>query len=73
MTYITKYQHHVQSSFCYYIKCFDDKVYNQEPVMFTAQREDDDVAQIFIDKLDENIKQVYRLLKFQEEDDIHKK
>jgi len=41
--------------------------------MFTAQREDDDVAQIFIDKLDENIKQVYRLLKFQEEDDIHKK
>ena len=41
-----------------YIKCFDDKVYKQEPISFTAQSEDDDVAQIFVDMLEENVKRI---------------
>jgi len=63
-SYTNKYQHHVSSSLCYYIKCFDDDVYKQEPVSFTAESEDDDVAQIFVDKLEENIKQIYNKFKF---------
>ena len=58
--YTKKYQHHVPSSFCYYIKCFDDEVYNPKLVMFTAQSEDDDVAQKFSDMLEEDIKQIYK-------------
>ena len=63
-SYTNKYQKHVPSSFCYYIKCFDDDLYSQAPVMFTAENEDDDVAQIFIDTLIENIKDIYKRFKF---------
>jgi len=67
-SYSKKYQHHVPSSFCYYIKCFDDEVYNPKLVMYTAQSEDDDVAQKFIDMLEEDIKQIYKEhLKFPKE------
>ena len=63
-SYTNKYQKHVPSSFCYFIKCFDDDLYSQDPVMFTAENEDDDVAQIFIDTLIENIKDIYKRFKF---------
>jgi len=46
VSYTNKYQKHTPSSFCYYIKCFDDGVYLHERTMFTAK--DDDVAQISI-------------------------
>jgi len=59
MSYTNKYQKHVPSSFCYYIKCFDDDLYTQTPVTFTAENEDDGVAQIFIDTLIENTKDIY--------------
>lgn len=49
-------QMHKPSNFCYYIKCFDDKIYSQDPVMYTAQHEDENIAQIFVDMLEENIK-----------------
>ena len=39
---------------------FDDKVYSSKLVIHTAQSEDDDVAQKFIDMLEEDIKQIYR-------------
>jgi len=60
-SYTEKYQHHVPSSICYYIKCFDDKDYSPKLVVYTAQSEDDDVAQKFIDMLEEeeDIKQIY--------------
>src|SRR5271169_20717 len=63
-SYTNKYQKHTPSSFCYYVKCFDDSVYAQQPVVFIAKSEDDDVAQIFVDKLRENIKQIYKQFKF---------
>ena len=50
---------HTPSSFCYYIKCFNDEVYSQEPVSFTAENENDDVAQIFVDMLEQDIRQIY--------------
>ena len=47
-SYSHQYQKHTPSSFCYYVKCFDDTIYSQKPVVFTAESEDDDVAQIFV-------------------------
>src|SRR5271166_2546905 len=64
-SYTNKYQKHTPSSFCYYVKCFDDSVYVQQPVVFTAKSEDDDVAQIFVDTLEGNIKQIYNQFKFE--------
>src|SRR6218665_2174664 len=53
VSYTNKYQKHTPSSFCYYIKCFDDSLCLHEPTMFTTEDEADDVAQIFIDSLEE--------------------
>src|SRR6218665_1032907 len=63
-SYTNKYQRHIPSSFCYYIKSFDDSVYSHEPVSYTAESEDDDIAQKFLDSLEENIKQIYSRSKF---------
>ena len=46
-SYTKQYQKHTPSGFCYYIKCFDDDVYSQNPVTYTAGTENEDVAQIF--------------------------
>ena len=43
---------------------FDDALYSQEPVTFVKEFNDDNVAQIFIDTLEKNIKDIYRKFKF---------
>ena len=55
-SYTKQYQKHTPSSFCYYIKCFDDEVYSQNPVTYTASTENEDVAQIFVNMLEEDVK-----------------
>ena len=45
-------------------KMFDDTLYSQEPVIFVKENYDDDVAQIFIDTLEKNIKDIYKKFKF---------
>jgi len=42
-------------------KSFDDKDCSTKIVMYTAQSEDDDVAQKFIDMLEEDITRIYRV------------
>ena len=64
VSYTNKYQKHMPSSFSYYVKCFDDSVYSQPPQRYTAESEDDDIAQKFVDTLEENIKQIYKKFKF---------
>ena len=59
-SYTNKYQKHTPSGFCYYIKCFDEKVYSKRPVIYSKQNETDDVAQIFVDMLEQDIKDIYR-------------
>ena len=59
-SYTKQYQKHTPSSFCYYIKCFDDEVYSQNPVTYTASTENEDVAQIFVNMLEENVKSIYK-------------
>ena len=49
---------------CYPIKCFDDTLYSQQPVTFVKEFGDDDVAQIFMDTLEKNIKEIYNKFKF---------
>ena len=53
------------SGFCYHMKCFDDTLHSQEPVIFVNENDDNDVAQIFIDTLEKNIKDIYKKFKFQ--------
>ena len=63
-SYTNQYQKHTPSGFCYYIRCFDDEIFSQESVIYTKQREDEDVAQLFVDKLEQNIKDIYNKFKF---------
>ena len=55
-SYTKRYHKHTPADFCYHIKYFDDTLYSQEPVTFAKELGDDDVAQIFIDTLEKNIK-----------------
>ena len=48
----------------YYIKCFDDTLDSQQTVTFVKEFSDDDVAQIFMDTLEMNIKEIYKKCKF---------
>ena len=47
-SYTKKYQKHEPFSFCYYIKCFDDKVYKPKLVSYTGK----DAAQKFVEMLE---------------------
>ena len=60
-----QYQKHIPSGFSYQIKCFDDTFYSQQPVTFVKLFSDDNVAQIFMDTLEKNIKDIYKKFKFQ--------
>ena len=65
-SYTNQYQKHTPSSLCYCIKCFDDDLYSHEPVTFTIENKDDDVSQIFVDTLEEHIKEIQkRFFKYQ--------
>ena len=67
-SYIKQYQKHTPSSYCYYIKCFDESVYKSKLVTYTATNERDDVAQLFVDSLEKEVKRVYnKILKFKKD------
>ena len=51
-SYTKQYQKHEPSSFCYYIKCFDDDVYEPKLVSYMGE----DAAQKFVEMLEEGIK-----------------
>ena len=63
-SYTKQYQKHIPSGFCCHIKCFDDALYSQQPVAFAKEFNDDDVAQILIDTLKKNIKEINKKFKF---------
>ena len=64
-SYTKQYQKHNPSGFCYHIKCFDYTLNSQQPVTFVKEFNDDDVAQIFMDILERNIKEIYKSLSSQ--------
>ena len=51
-SYTKPYQKQEPSSFCYYIKCFDDEVYEPKLVSYTGEN----AAQKFVEMLEEDIK-----------------
>ena len=51
-SYTKQFQKHEPSSFCYYIKCFDNEVYKPKLVSYTGG----DAAQKFVEILEEDIK-----------------
>ena len=53
-SYTKQYQNHEPSSFCYYIKCFDDEVYEQKLVSYTG----DDAAKKVVEMLEEGIREI---------------
>ena len=62
-SYTNKYQKHVLSSFCYKIVGPDVNLLR----IFTAKHENDDVAQIFIESLEVDIKEIYERFKLPED------
>ena len=63
-SYTKPYKKHIPSGFCYHIQCFDNTLYSQELITFVKEFNDDDIAQIFIDTLEKNIKEIYKKFKF---------
>ena len=53
-SYTKQYQKHEPSSFCYYIKCFDNEVYEPKVVSYTGE----DAAQKFVEMLEEDIREI---------------
>ena len=56
-SYTNKYQKHEPSSFCYYIKCFDDEVYPPVIRHYTGE----DAAQKFVEMLEQDIRKIYEI------------
>ena len=57
-SYTKQYQKHEPSSFCYYIKCFDDEVYEQKLVSYAGE----DAAQKFVEMLEKDIREITSML-----------
>ena len=64
LSYSHTHQKHIPSSFCCYVKCFDDSLYQQDFVTYTAKNEDDDVTRVFVDSHEDAIKQIFDKFKF---------
>ena len=65
-SFTKKYQKHKPCGFCYKIVCLEDIFLPEsllKPVLYRAKSEDEDVAQIFLDKLEKDIYDIYQILK----------
>ena len=63
-SYTNKYQKHEPSSVCYYIKSFNESVYESKLIMYTQTKpEDPDAATTFIKMLEEDVKKIAELEK----------
>ena len=44
--------------------CFDEKLFNQKPVLYRAKSEDEDIGEKFVEMLEEEIKKIYKEFDF---------
>ena len=58
-SYTKKYQKHEPISYSYYIKCFDDNVFSQEPKTYTGL----DAMQKFVESLEKDVKEIANIPK----------
>jgi len=56
----TAYQKHTPSGYSYTIKCFDDDVMEPLTRSYTMQEEGEDVAKLFVEQLEEDVKMITR-------------
>ena len=59
-----KYQRHKPSGFCYKIVCFDDELFKQDPVLYRAKKEDEDIGEKFVEMLEADIKRIHKIFDF---------
>ena len=79
-SFTQKYQKHRPSGFCYKIVCFDEQLFNQKPVLFRAESEDEDISTIFVEMLERDIKRIQEkfdfskkmIFTFKDKDDFEK-
>ena len=79
-SFTQKYQRHRPSGFCYKIVCFDEQLFNQKPVLFRAESEDEDISAIFVEMLERDIKRIQEkfdfskkmIFTFKDKDDFEK-
>ena len=62
-SFTNRYQKHKPSGFSYLIKCFDDNLLSPKLVKYTAESPNDNVPQLFIESLEEDIKEIYNRFK----------
>ena len=70
-SYTIQYQRHIPSGFSYYMKCSFDSSYDKK-VKYTKRSEDEDISQIFVKKLEEDIRRIYHKFKFPNEANFEK-
>ena len=63
-SFTNQYQKHKPSSYCYLIKCFDDKIFTPKLVQCTANSVEEDIPQMFVENLESDIKKIYNKFKF---------
>ena len=59
-----KYQRHKPSGFCYYVKCFDDKIFQPVIKIYTAKSADEGIAQKIVEMLEKDIKLINKKFDF---------
>ena len=62
-SFTNRYQKHRPSGFSYLIKCFDDDILSPKLVHYTAESINNNVPQLFIESLEEDIKEIYNRFK----------
>ena len=62
-SFTNRYQKHRPSGYSYLIKCFDDNILSPKLVHYTAESINDNVPQLFIESLEEDIKEIYNRFK----------
>ena len=63
-SYTKQYQKHRPCGFCYYIKCMDDELFPPLLRHYTIGKQDENVGEIFVDKLERDIKEIYGKFKW---------
>ena len=63
-SFTQKYQRHRPGGFCYKIVCFDEKLFNQKPVLFRAKNDEEDISAIFVEMLERDIKRIQEKFDF---------
>ena len=63
-SYTQRYQKHNPSGFSFMIKCYDDELMEPEIHEYTAETEDDDVAQKFVSSLEKSVRKLHQKFKY---------